>query len=160
MATVFIAIGTNLGNRQENLKTAISELKKNNVNILSESRIYETAPMYETEQERFLNMAVMGEYDQSPDDLLKLLKKLEEEIGRVPSFRNGPRLIDLDILYYDNLVMDTEHLQIPHIRINERQFVLQPLLDINQDWIDPRTGKSINDMAGAIPMDETLKPIS
>ena len=159
MATVWIAIGTNMGDKNANLQTAITQLQQNNVNITKQSRIYETAPMYETEQDRFFNMTVMGETNLQPNDLLKLLKTLENEIGRTPSFRNGPRLIDLDILYYDNLIMDEEHLQIPHIRIAERQFVLQPLLDIDENFIDPRTNKSIREMAESIPADETLAPI-
>ncbi len=160
MKKVFIAIGTNIGNRQENIDTAINQLNNNNVNIIKKSRIYSTAPMYETEQDRFLNMVVFAETNIKPTELLKLLKDLEEKIGRTPSFRNGPRLIDLDILYYDDLIINEEDLQIPHIKISERQFVLQPLMDINPDWLDIRTNKTIKKMQQEAPLDKTLSPIT
>ena len=88
------------------------------------------------------------------------MKDLEEKIGRTPSFRNGPRLIDLDILYYDNLIINEEDLQIPHIKISERQFVLQPLMDINPDWLDIRINKTIKKMQQEAPLDKTLSPIN
>jgi len=160
MKKLFIAIGTNIGNRQENIDTAINELNNNNINIIKKSRIYETAPMYETEQDRFLNMVVLGEADINSTELLKLLKDLEAKIGRISSFQNGPRLIDLDILYYDNLIINQKYLKIPHIKISERQFVLQPLMDINPDWLDMRTNKTVHQMQQEAPIDKTLSPIN
>ena len=159
MHTLFIAVGTNLGERLENITTAITRLAESDIHVTKTSRVYETAPMYVEDQPRFLNMAVMAETTLDAEDILKVLKFLEEDIGRVKSIRNGPRLIDLDILYLDDKIIDEPHLQIPHIRIAERQFVLQPLLDLNPDWLDVRTEKTIKEMSQALASDATLYPI-
>ena len=157
--TLFIAIGTNLGERLENIFTAITRLAEFDIHVTKTSRVYETAPMYVEDQPRFLNMAIMAETALDAEDILKALKFLEDDIGRVKSIRNGPRLIDLDILYLDDQIIDEPHLQVPHVRIEERQFVLQPLLDLNADWLDARTGKIIKEMAQALAPDATLQPI-
>ncbi len=145
MADVYIALGTNLGDKHANLKGAVAALGEH-VKITAQSKLYETAPMYVEDQPAFLNMAVRGVTELNPQDLLVFLKYLEEEVGREPTFRNGPRMIDLDILYYNDLLLDSEILQIPHIRIAERSFVLCPLADISNDFFDPRTKKTIANM--------------
>lgn len=127
--TVILAVGTNLGDRMVNLTQALvllipfATLKK-------WSRVYETPPWGYLEQPAFLNMVVEAETDLEPLELLDRLKLLEEKIGREKSFRFGPRLIDLDILFYDDLVLHTERLEIPHPRIAERAFVLAPLAEL------------------------------
>ena len=147
--TVIIALGTNLGDRQANLETAVSALSPE-VAVSARSRLYETAPMYVTDQPAFLNMAVAGETDLDPQALLAHLKHLEAELGRTPTFRNGPRMIDLDILYYADQVIDTEDLVVPHPRIAERSFVLWPLRDIAPDLHDPRQSRSVSEMYQAL----------
>ncbi len=145
MADVFIALGTNLGDKKANLAGAVAALGEH-VQITAQSRLYETAPMYETEQPSFLNMAVRGDTSISPDELLTFLKRLEGELGREPTYRNGPRMIDLDILYFGNILLDDDHLQIPHLRIAERSFVLCPLADLSKNFFDVRSGKTIANM--------------
>jgi len=145
MADIFIALGTNLGDKSTNLKMAIEALGEH-VHITAKSNLYETAPMYVNNQPAFLNMVVRAVTDLSPQELLRFLKKLEAELGREPTFRNGPRMIDLDILYFDDLLLDDENLQIPHLRISERSFVLCPLSDIFKNLSDPRTGKTVSNM--------------
>lgn len=133
---VFIALGSNLGDRANNLDRALEALSAF-VRITSRSSIYETDPAYVIDQPSFLNMVVMGKTALSADLLLTELKRIEADIGRVPTRRNGPRVIDLDILYYGDQVMDTGRLIVPHPRIAERQFVLEPLFEIAPEMRHP-----------------------
>jgi len=105
--------------------------------ILAESKIYETPAWGFEDQPAFLNMAIKGKTDLQPEPLLKYLKQLEARLGREPSFHWGPRLIDIDLLFYDELVLDTPQLVIPHPRLHERAFVLVPLADIAPDLVHP-----------------------
>ena len=141
--TVYIALGTNLGNREANLKTAIEAMLPD-VNIIAESHIYETPPWGYEDQPAFLNMVVKAETSLEPEALLQYLKQLEVELGRESNFRWGPRLIDLDILFYDDLVLDTPPLVIPHPRLHERGFVLVPLMDLAPNLVHPVLEKKIS----------------
>jgi 2-amino-4-hydroxy-6-hydroxymethyldihydropteridine diphosphokinase len=143
MAKVFLALGTNLGDRLENLHRAIEALAPT-VKILARSPIYETPPWGVTDQPAFLNMALRGETLLPPTALLHFLKSLERQLGRIPSVRYGPRLIDLDILFYDDLVLDSDELTIPHPRLHERAFVLVPLADLAPDFVHPVLRKSVS----------------
>lgn len=145
MADVLLALGTNLGDRKGNLESAIAHLAHVMV-VHDRSALYETAPMYVTDQPAFLNMAVGGETVLEPEMLLHTLKEIEEELGRFETFRNGPRLIDVDILFYDDQVIDLPDLVVPHPRLHERAFVLMPLADIAADRIDPRSGRTVGQM--------------
>ena len=145
MADVLLALGTNLGDRKGNLESAIAHLAHVMV-VHDRSEVYETAPMYVTDQPAFLNMAVGGETVLEPEALLRALKEIEEELGRFETFRNGPRLIDIDIPYFDDRVIDAPDLTIPHPRLGERAFVLMPLADIAADRIDPASGKTVGQM--------------
>ena len=142
---VFLALGANLGDREAMLERALEGLA-DAVTLTARSRIYETAPMYVTDQPAFLNMAVRGRTQLAPLPLLRRLKALEQALGRQPGLRNGPRLIDLDILYYGERLLDLPDLSIPHPRLAERAFVLHPLADIAPDWRDPRTGLTVAEM--------------
>lgn len=133
---VYLGLGTNLGDRLENLRSAVQALAPKLTNLQTSS-IYETEPWGFTDQPSFYNMVVSGETKFSPDDLLTFLKNLEEELGRLPSFRYGPRLIDVDILFYNDLIMKSEKLEIPHPRLVERAFVLVPLVELKPDLIHP-----------------------
>ncbi len=150
MHDVYLALGTNLGDKVDNLKIAI-ELLSEFISDISVSNFYESAPMYIEDQPTFVNIVVGGECSLSPKELLEHVKELEEDIGRQPTFRNGPRVIDIDILYHGDTLMDTEELSIPHIGIEEREFVLIPLLDICGDYMDVRTGKTVEEMVDNIP---------
>jgi 2-amino-4-hydroxy-6-hydroxymethyldihydropteridine diphosphokinase len=145
MHTVYLALGTNLGNRLANLKAARDALTPQ-MSIKAKSPIYETPPWGYTEQDKFLNQALKVETYLEPLPLLKHLKRLEMALGRVPSFENGPRLIDLDILFYDDLVMNTPELVIPHPRLHERAFVLVPLKDIAPELVHPELKKTVNEL--------------
>jgi 2-amino-4-hydroxy-6-hydroxymethyldihydropteridine diphosphokinase len=145
MFTVFIGLGTNLGEREENLRQARVRMSPL-VTIRSASTVIETAPWGFTEQPDFLNQVLCGETAASPQRLLFELKAIERSIGRTPTFRYGPRLIDLDILYYDELVLALPALEIPHPRLHERTFVLGPLAEIAPDWIHPALGKNSREL--------------
>jgi 2-amino-4-hydroxy-6-hydroxymethyldihydropteridine diphosphokinase len=147
--TVYLALGTNLGERTVNLRRAIQSLPPA-VTVLAESPVYETPPWGVTDQPNFLNMALKGETRLVPLELLKRLKQLESELGRVPSVHYGPRLIDMDILFYADLVLEAPELTLPHPRLHERAFVLVPLNDIASGLRHPRLGKTVGEMLAAV----------
>lgn len=146
---VCIALGSNIGDRKDNLRVAIAALEPR-VHILLKSAVYETPPWGYADQPAFLNMVVRAETDLSPLDLLTFLKDLESVLGRTPSFRNGPRVIDLDILFYDHTQIDTPPLVIPHPRLHERAFVLVPLADVAPDYVHPVLGLSVQEMLASL----------
>lgn len=144
--TVYIGIGTNTGNRFEYLKRAVHALE-DHLKVIGISSLYETEPWGYRDQPRFYNLALQAETDLAPEALLDLLKRIESDLGRVPTFRYGPRVIDLDILLYGNLVLETERLIIPHPRMSERAFVLAPLQELAGPIIHPVVGKTILSLA-------------
>lgn len=156
MTEVFIALGSNLGDRSANLAAAIEALSAD-VEILDRSPIYETDPQYVTDQPSFLNMAVRGVTALDPPGLLARLKAVEAALGRVSGRRFGPRLIDLDIIFYGNEIFEKADLQIPHPRMTERGFVLAPLADIAPQKIHPVVGRTVGDMLAALPGRDGLK---
>jgi 2-amino-4-hydroxy-6-hydroxymethyldihydropteridine diphosphokinase len=139
MPTIYLALGTNLGDRLANLRAAIAALPPA-VRVARESPVYETPPWGIADQPAFLNMVLEAETDRAPLALLEYLKGLETRLGRQPGLRYGPRLIDLDILFYDDLVLDTPPLVIPHPRLHERAFVLVPLAYLAPDLRHPPGG--------------------
>ena len=143
---VYLALGSNMGNRAANLKEAISSLAPQ-MEVKAKSAVYETDPWGFKEQEKFLNQVVRVETYLKPEQLIKHLKRLEVALGRKESFPNGPRLIDIDILFYDDLVLYSPALTIPHAHVHERAFVLVPLMDIASDLVHPVKKKSIRELA-------------
>jgi 2-amino-4-hydroxy-6-hydroxymethyldihydropteridine diphosphokinase len=145
MPTAHLSLGTNLGDREANLRNVIAALPPA-VRVGRESRVYETAPWGFEDQPNFLNMVVEGETDLPPLELLKFLKTLETELGRTPTFRYGPRLIDIDILFYDDLIFESPELIIPHPKLHERGFVLAPLADLVPEFVHPIFLKTISEL--------------
>ncbi len=143
--TIYLALGSNLDNRLENLKEAIAALPPQMV-VKAKSHVYETLPWGYEDQPKFLNQVLKAQTYVEPEPLLKHIKRLELALGRKPSFQNGPRLIDIDILFYDDLVLNTPALTLPHPRLHERGFVLLPLMDIAPDLVHPLTKKSVREM--------------
>jgi 2-amino-4-hydroxy-6-hydroxymethyldihydropteridine diphosphokinase len=141
----YIALGTNLGDRLANLRAAIRSMPPEII-VLAESHVYETPPWGYENQPAFLNMVIKAETGLEPKALLAYLKQIEVELGREQNFRWGPRLIDLDILFYDDLVFDTPPLVIPHPRLQERAFVLVPLADVAPDLVHPVFHRSVSDL--------------
>jgi 2-amino-4-hydroxy-6-hydroxymethyldihydropteridine diphosphokinase len=139
---VYLALGTNLDDREANLALARRELSTLN-NILKVSSIYETPPWGVTDQPAFLNQVLAARTNLSPLDLLKSVKDIEARMGRVPSVRFGPRLIDIDILLYGDTFLNTPTLTLPHPRMAERAFVLVPLLEIAPDLTHPVSGEPL-----------------
>lgn len=150
MTEVYLALGGNLGDRAANLHRAEQGLAAF-VDIHARSGVLEAPAQYRAGQPDFLNMVLAGETALSAPDLLRRVKALERALGRVPSPRFGPRLIDIDILYYGDSIVDLPDLQIPHRRLQERYFVLRPLSEIAPDLRHPATGRSTVEMLAALP---------
>ncbi|RJP46823.1 MAG: 2-amino-4-hydroxy-6-hydroxymethyldihydropteridine diphosphokinase [Anaerolineaceae bacterium] len=152
---VYLALGTNLGDRIANLRAALRSLQPD-LELVAVSKIYETPPWGFTDQPAFLNMTVHAQTTLEPESLLRKLKQVEVQIGREQTFRWGPRVIDLDILFYDDLVLDLPGLTIPHKRLHERAFVLVPLMDIAPDLIHPVLGKTIRQLLAEVDSGEIV----
>jgi 2-amino-4-hydroxy-6-hydroxymethyldihydropteridine diphosphokinase len=146
MAIVHISIGSNIGEREENCEKAIGLLLENRITVTRMSHMTETEPWGVTDQQKFINAAVEARTDLGPEELLDVLKKIEHDMGRLPSARWGPRLVDLDILFYDDLVMKTDDLEIPHPYLKDRDFVLGPLAEIASKKVHPVLKKTVREL--------------
>lgn len=142
---VRIGLGANLGDPARNLRQAVNLLEERVGAKLVFSPLYRSEPVGVRDQPWFLNQAAYFEdhLNLGPVAILKLFKEIETQMGRVPTVRFGPRLIDLDLLFYDDWVWESADLIIPHPRFSERSFVLLPLLDLEPDLVDPRSGKTL-----------------
>jgi len=158
MSIIYLALGTNLGQRAQNLQAAVQALPPV-VTITAISRQYETAAAYVLDQPTFLNMALRGETALTPLDLLAYLKQIEQTLGRQKSIRYGPRKIDLDILFYDDLILESESLQIPHPHLHERGFVLHPLMDIAPQLRHPVLHQTIQELVTQLPLENGILKI-
>ena len=147
MNTVYISLGSNLGDREQALHDAIERMPPK-INPIALSNIYETPPWGYTHQPNFLNQVIEAHTPLKHLALLEELKRIEAEMGREPNFRLGPRIIDLDILFFNRDIFVSDILSIPHKELCNRAFVLIPLLDIAPDWIHPETGETIKSIAG------------
>jgi GTP cyclohydrolase IV len=150
--TTYLALGSNLGDRRGNLASALQHLR-NVMEITAVSSIYETEPVGYADQPLFLNMVCAGKTGLSAQALLKKAKEIEAAIGRQPSFRNGPRPIDIDIIFYDDLHIVQDDLTVPHARMAERAFVLAPLAEIAPEMTDPVSGKTVQALLDTVAQD-------
>ncbi len=156
---VFFSIGSNLGNRKENLKKAIYHLKKDKIKIEKISSIYETEPVGYKKQPFFYNVCIKAFAKISPLNLLKIIKKIEKKIGRKKSKKWGPRIIDIDILFYNNIILKRKNLKIPHPEILKRKFVLKPLYEIDSKIIHPEFNLSVKDLLKKVKLKEKVKKV-
>lgn len=146
MKTAYLSLGSNLENREENLLRAIELLASPEVRIVRQSSLYETEPQELRNQPWFLNLAVEIETSLFPIQLLGRIHKIEKQLGRQRVVPKGPRTIDIDILIFGNFVIDTAQLQVPHPRMEERRFVLEPLAEIAPDLRHPVSRRTIREL--------------
>ena len=151
-ASVYLGLGTNLGDRMENLRKALAMLARDML-VKDISSVYETEPVGYTDQPQFLNLACRAETELSPEEVFSTVKNIERTLGRTPTFPNGPRIIDIDILFYNDHVIETDSFTIPHPRLHERTFVLIPLADIAPNLMHPLLKKTVQDMKKEISAD-------
>jgi 2-amino-4-hydroxy-6-hydroxymethyldihydropteridine pyrophosphokinase len=152
MAKVYFLIGGNLGDRELILKSTVEALGNDVGKVLNVSAIYETEPWGFEHEQSFLNQVVIVESNLMPEVVLDQTQEIEKKLGRIrKKNRYSERTIDVDILFYDDLIIDTERLEVPHPRMGERMFALAPLSEIAPDFIHPVTGKSILDMKNSCP---------
>ena len=149
--TVFLGLGSNLGDRGANVQQALTDLERWGVKVILSSSLYETEPVGNIDQPRFLNMTVKASTDRSPEDLLTVVLSIERSLGRVRRGKWGPRTIDVDILFYGDRVVGESGLVIPHPRLHERRFVLEPMNEIAPDFVHPVLKKSIKELLNACP---------
>lgn len=142
---VYLALGSNLGDRCDNLRQALDKISEK-VRILKVSSVYETPPWGYIDQPVFYNQVLCGHTSLTPLDLLTFVKEIESEMGRVKNFQNGPRLIDIDILLFGEQRVNSERLVIPHPRMTERAFVLLPLSEIEPDLVIPGINKNVTEL--------------
>ncbi|MBL8121580.1 2-amino-4-hydroxy-6-hydroxymethyldihydropteridine diphosphokinase [Candidatus Saccharibacteria bacterium] len=154
MATVFLALGSNVGDSPALIAGAI-EMLESQLQGIVRAPLYTSKAVGYTDQPDFCNTAMRGETDLPPIALLKFVKDIEQEMGRIHRFRWGPREIDIDIIYYGELLLDTPELTIPHPRAHERDFVLQPIADIAPDFIDPRDNCTVQALLDRLSADHT-----
>lgn len=147
MALVYIGLGSNLGDRRVNIAKACEELiNTGDIELLKESSIEETDPVDYLNQPLFLNQIIIIKTELYPEKILKVVKLIEKKLGRKKTILKGPRIIDLDILLYDNIIYNSRNLIIPHSEIKNRTFILKHLVEINPSLIDPLTGISYADI--------------
>ena len=158
MNKVFIGIGSNLGDRISYCKKAIDEIS-GFAKITQASSLYETDPIGKEDQPNFINCIVEISTDLSPQNLLKDLNSVEEKLGRVRHEKWGPRTIDLDIIFYNELVINDENLEIPHPRAHQRRFVLEPLSEIAPEFIHPKLNLSVSELLKKIDDHKSVKKL-
>jgi 2-amino-4-hydroxy-6-hydroxymethyldihydropteridine diphosphokinase len=146
MHKAFIALGSNLGDKRKNIEIAIEKIKEKGIKILKVSSIIETEPYGYKDQDSFLNAVCLVETSLDPFSLLRVLLNIEEEMGRKRTFKWGPRNIDLDIIFYDDLVIESEELIIPHPDAHNRTFVMGPISEIEPDFVHPVLKRKVIDI--------------
>jgi len=150
MKTVFLGLGSNVGDRERMLQAALVQLHTRDLEIVRVSSVYESEPMEVREQRWFLNLVAEARTELFPRQLLGRVGRVEQQLGRRRLAPKGPRTIDIDILLYGNFVMQTTQLTIPHPRLAERRFVLAPLAELAPDLRDPLSRRTMRELLGAL----------
>jgi 2-amino-4-hydroxy-6-hydroxymethyldihydropteridine diphosphokinase len=144
-AVAYLGLGTNVGDREQNLRAALERLRAI-VDVEAVSNVYESEPVGFLEQPDFWNLVVRIRTNLEPADLFRRVKEIERALGRTESFRNAPRVIDIDILAIEQLVLHDPELDIPHPRLHERSFVLLPLAEVAPDFRHPESNATVSEM--------------
>ena len=157
MVTAYLGLGSNLGERDEHLREGV-HLLCNSLKLIRLSSVYETEPWGYTDQPPFLNLVCEIETDKTSHEVLETAKKVERRVGRSPTFRYGPRVLDIDLLFYGDLVISTASLTVPHPGIAERAFVLVPLAEIASTQVHPVLGLSVGELLAQAPGVDGVRP--
>lgn len=156
----YIGIGSNIGDKLKNCEKAISEiLRLDRHKLLAKSSLFRTQPIGYTSQDWFVNGVIKIETDLEAHELLRTLKTIESQLGRAKTLRWGPRTMDLDVLFFDDIEIHTEELQIPHPLIQNRQFVLVPLAEIDRDLVHPTLKKTIQQLLSDLKEDQGVEKL-
>jgi 2-amino-4-hydroxy-6-hydroxymethyldihydropteridine diphosphokinase len=147
--TVYLGLGSNIGDSRQMLQAAIDRLNSPDLRLKRVSSVYKTEPQERRNQQWFLNAAVEAETDLFPRQLLARIAKVEQQLGRRRMLANGPRTIDIDILFYGSFTVETPELTIPHPRMAERRFVLAPMAELAPELRDPVTRRTMRDLLAA-----------
>jgi len=156
---VYLSLGSNIGDREANLRTAISELGEIG-NVVAVSSFYETEPVELTAQPWFLNCAVKFETEKMPRQLISAILNLEQSMGRQRKQKKGPRTIDIDVLLFGSSIIEIPSLTVPHPRLHERRFVLEPLAEIAPDARHPVFKRTVRELRDALPAGQTVKKLA
>ena len=155
-----IGIGSNIGLAAENCEKAIALINKSeSVNVTAQSSLYESEPVGKVDQAWFVNAAIEVHTTLAPEELLQLLLTIEQQLGRTRKEKWGPRIIDLDILDYEGIIMDSKILTLPHPEMAQRRFVLEPLSEIAGETVHPLEKKTILDLLKKLPKTPVVKKI-
>ena len=154
---VFVGIGSNIGNGMKNCMLAIKSISSDKrTDLKSISSFYTTSPVSEIKQDDFINCAILISWEGTPNELLKFLMDVENSMGRTRTIKDGPRIIDLDILLFGDMVLDEPSLTIPHKELHKRRFALMPCLEIDPNYILPTHKRPLNDFLPEIGEDQVI----
>jgi 2-amino-4-hydroxy-6-hydroxymethyldihydropteridine diphosphokinase len=160
LKTVYLGLGSNVGERETNLREAVERLEAAGIHVACRSSLYETEPLELRDQPWFLNAVVQVETDLFPLQLLGCVQNIEREMGRQRVTPKGPRNIDIDVLFYGRSVIDTPELQTPHPRIAQRRFVLEPLAEIAPELRHPVNGKTAREMLASLLDPQSIRRLT